>query len=111
MKHKELRALAETGLHRKSAGTGRAARGIIAGTRPTSLTTGRTFSMFRVLCATLLAICISAPADAGTDLRRNRAKVLQVFDADTGELEFEIAYRARVARGRRFRTAPRASVM
>ena len=49
--------------------------------------------MFRVLCATLLAICITSPAHAAGRLFvvSKAKKALQVFDVDTGKLEFEIA--------------------
>jgi YVTN family beta-propeller protein len=51
--------------------------------------------MVRVLCATLLAICISAPAHAAgrVFVASKGNKALQVFDAATGEMEFEIVYK------------------
>lgn len=48
--------------------------------------------MVRVLCATLMAICMAAPSHAaGRLFVVSKAKnVLQVFDAGTGELQFDI---------------------
>lgn len=48
--------------------------------------------MFRVFIATLVAICVAAPAHAGGRLFvvSKTKKALQVFDADSGTLEFEI---------------------
>jgi YVTN family beta-propeller protein len=49
--------------------------------------------MFRVVCATVVAICIAAPAHAAGRLFvvSKAKKALQVFDAETGKMEFEIA--------------------
>lgn len=48
--------------------------------------------MVRVLCATLMAICLAAPSHAAGHLFvvAKAKQVLQVFDPDTGELQFEI---------------------